>query len=294
MQPDRFGLSVAISTPFDGRGQVDIPKLIAHARSCLKSGADSLTLFGTTGEGFSISMSERAEIIGAFQSSGFDMRRQVGIAIMASAAGDAAAQFQQGLSASCRHFLVTPPFYSKGPTDAGVFDWHARVFAMIGGAARDVVLYNLPSQTAVALSLDLIDRLKSTFPAIIRGVKDSSSNLPFSQSLIARHGDLAILIGDERHLADIVRRGGQGAISGLTNFAGPQMRRLVDSGRDDHGITAIVDAVCSYPVLPAIKAFLAETSGDAGWRTMRPPLLALSDSDSAALARRIRPHLTAA
>lgn len=291
MSHDRFGLSVAISTPFDARARIDLVKLIAHARRCLKEGADSITLFGTTGEGFAFSIAERADTITAFKNAGFDMRRQVGIAIMATSIGDAVTQFEQGLAADCRHFLLTPPFYTKGPTDDGIFDWHAALFAALRGKARDVIVYNLPSQTAIALSLDLIDRLKSTFPAVIRGVKDSSSNLPFSQSLVSRHGDLAILIGDERHLADIVRRGGQGAICGVANIAAARLRRLVDTGQDDPAITSIVDAVCRYPVLPAIKAIIAQDSSDPAWSGMRAPLLPLSTADAAALYQRVRLHL---
>jgi 4-hydroxy-tetrahydrodipicolinate synthase len=292
MPQARFGLSVALSTPFDAMSRVDEFKLIAHARRCIKDGTDSVTLFGTTGEGFAFSMAERAETIAAFKSAGFDMRRQVGIAIMATSIGDALTQFEQGLVADCRHFLLTPPFYSKGPTDEGVFNWHAALFAALGDAARDVIVYNLPSQTAVPLSLDLIDRLKTTFPTVIRGVKDSSSNLTFSQALVARHGDLAILIGDERHLADIVRRGGQGAICGVANFAAGRLRRLIDTGQDDQAITSIVDAVCSYPVLPAVKAVIAQAVNDPLWVNVRAPLVPLSSADATALYQRVRLHLS--
>ena len=291
METARFGLSTALSTPFDARGLIDLPKLIAHARSCLATGSDSVTLFGTTGEGFSTSIAERGDVIAEFRAAGFDMRRQVGVAIMASAPGDAALQFDQGLRANCRHFLLTPPFYIKGPTDAGLFAWHADVFRALDGRARDVVVYNLPSQTAIPLSLDLIDQLKTAYPKVIRGVKDSSSNLPYSQSLVARHGDLAILIGDERHLADIVRRGGQGSICGLANFAGARVKRVIETGGDDATMTAIVDAVCSYPVLAALKVIIGELSGDETWQRMRAPMVPLGVGDAAALLARVKPFL---
>ena len=51
----RFGLSAALTTPFDGAGRIDIAKMVAHARDCLAKGCDSVTLFGTTGEGASLS-----------------------------------------------------------------------------------------------------------------------------------------------------------------------------------------------------------------------------------------------
>ena len=85
----------------------------------------------------------------------------------------------------------------------------------LGGSARDIILYNIPSVTQVALSVDLIGRIKEGFPGVVTGVKDSSGDWAYTQRLLAAHKDLAILIGDERYLAEGVALGGQGAISGL-------------------------------------------------------------------------------
>lgn len=283
MTSQKFGLSVALSTPFDADGRIDGGRLVAHARATMEDGAQSVTLFGTTGEGFSISPRERTALLDTFKAANFRMRDEVGIGIMAPAPEEAARQIAEGLDYDCRHFLLTPPFFFKGATDDGIVAWHAAVLDALGGRARDVVLYNLPSQTAVTLSLDVVGRLKGRYRGTITGVKDSSSNLPYSQSLVARHGDLAILIGDERLLADIVRRGGQGSICGLANFEARRMRRLIDTGRDDPTISAMVDAVCSYPVLPAIKAILAHDTGYGGWARMRPPVTDLPAEQAASL-----------
>lgn len=288
MASEKFGLSVALSTPFRPDGQVDVPHLVAHAQKCISDGAQSVTLFGTTGEGFSYSQRERTDLLAAFKSAGFDMRKQVGIGIMAPAPDDAQRQIAEGLGFDCRHFLLTPPFFFKGATDDGLLDWHGAVLDGLGARAHDVIVYNLPSQTAVALSLDLVGRLKARFPGIITGVKDSSSNLPYSRSLIAAHGDLAILIGDERLLPDIIRRGGQGSICGMGNFETKRMRRMIDTGNDDATISDLVDAVCSYPVLPAIKAILANETGWADWALMRPPVRALPADDAAGLMARVK------
>ena len=54
----KFGLSAALTTPFKTDGTVDIDAMIAHARRCLSNGCDSVTLFGTTGEGCSVGSRE--------------------------------------------------------------------------------------------------------------------------------------------------------------------------------------------------------------------------------------------
>lgn len=286
MSKPRFGLSCAISTPFDENGAIDMPRLIAHAKRCRADGSDSVTLFGTTGEGFSVSLEERVRAIGAFKSAGFDMGREVGVGIMASSVGDAAQQCRQALKAGCRHLLVAPPFYAKGLSDDGIFAWHADLFASLGDAARDVILYHLPSVTAVPLSLDVIGRLKIAFPKVIKGVKDSGGNLSHSEALVAKHGELAILIGDERHLATIVRKGGQGAICGMANLEAKRMRALAYDGRDDDKINALVDVIVNYPVLAAIKTMIAHRTKDRAWLRMRAPLDKLDDARAVRLAQK--------
>ena len=46
-------------TPFDDEGSVDVDALIAHCDWLLTSGASGLMLFGTTGEGSSLSVAEK-------------------------------------------------------------------------------------------------------------------------------------------------------------------------------------------------------------------------------------------
>jgi 4-hydroxy-tetrahydrodipicolinate synthase len=43
---DRFGLSVALATPFAEDRSIDLPRLVAHARRSLADGCNSITLFG--------------------------------------------------------------------------------------------------------------------------------------------------------------------------------------------------------------------------------------------------------
>ena len=42
--------------------------------------------------------------------------------------------------------------------------------------------------------------------------------------------------------------------------------------------------IVNYPVIPALKATVARFSGDESWRTVRPPLMALTDKQAASLA----------
>ncbi|MGO6907392.1 dihydrodipicolinate synthase family protein, partial [Rhizobium ruizarguesonis] len=176
---------------------------------------------------------------------------------LVDAAEDAAMQAGHALSEGARNILLAPPCYFKNVSDDGVFQWFSAVFAILGDKARDIIVYNIPSVTMVPLSVSLIGRLRTAFPNIVTGVKDSSGDWPFTEALLKAHGDLVILVGDERHLAKGVRLGGQGAISGMANFVPHEVKLMAEEGKDDSRIEDFVDELLKFPVTAAVKAMVA-------------------------------------
>lgn len=280
----RFGLSAAISTPFTASFEPDVARLAEHARSLVETGCGSVTLFGTTGEGASLSLTNRAAMLGAVRGAGLS-GRQVLAGITASALPDALTQANMALDFECRALMLTPPFYFKGQTDDMIFAWHARFIEGMKGRARDLILYHIPGVTSVGLSVELVGRLKSAFGDVIMGVKDSGGNWEHTSKLLAaRAADCVILVGDERHLAAAVRAGGSGAISGLANVVPGDMARLIATGQDNPALTALVDRVCELPIMTAVKGLVALARGDAEWERMCAPLPQLDAAQKQALA----------
>ncbi|PYE86982.1 dihydrodipicolinate synthase family protein [Phyllobacterium leguminum] len=281
---ERFGLSVALTTPFDENGNIDFGRAVAHARWCLENGCSSVTLFGTTGEGASIADAERGVLIDALVA-GRVPASAIVAGVMENSIADACRQAVEALQRGCKSILLAPPSYYKNLSDDGLFAWFSAVFNGLGAAARGIILYNIPSVTAVELSVDLVSRLRAAFGAVIAGVKDSSGNWGYTEKLLAAHKDIAILIGDERDLAAGVRLGGQGAISGMANLVPHRMLPMVYDGRDDAELVAAVRELLTYPVTPAVKAMLARRTKDQAWRRVRAPLVALDDADFDAISR---------
>jgi len=279
---ERFGLSVALATPFEPSGRISVDQAIEQAKRCLNAGCSSITLFGTTGEGSSIGTQEREQVLSAFLDAGI-APSQIVVGVLVVSAEDAASQTAFALSKGVRNILLAPPSYFKNISDEGVFGWFSAVFGILGDLARDVLLYNIPSVTMVPLSLSLITRLREAFPTVVAGVKDSSGDWPFTETLLKAHSDLIILIGDERHLAKGVRLGGQGAISGMANFVPAEVKRMAEEGRDDARIEGFVDELLKYPVTPAVKVMVARMSDDDSWLAVRPPLIAISAEGQAQL-----------
>ena len=281
MTKSRFGLSVAISTPFDRAGALDIPRLVAHGKWCLAHGCDSITLFGTTGEGASVGLSTRAKVFEAMINAGIRPQTQLLSSVVASAIEDAADQAAMALDLGFRGLLLTPPFYFREIGEDALFQWFAQLFHRLGPKARDMFAYHLPSVTGVPLSVGLIGRLKREFPGVVVGVKDSSASWANTAALLEQHKDLMILVGDERDLAKSVRMGGSGSICGLANYAPQIVSSSARDGRDDARIRPVVEAIVRYPVLPSIKALIAHRMKDPAWRIMRPPQADLDDARSA-------------
>ena len=279
----RFGLGVALVTPFSRDGSVDLARLVSHARNCLDEGCSSVTLFGTTGEGASLGSGQRAAMLEAMDEAGFDLSARVLAGVAAASVEDAAAQANQLYDAGGRGILLAPPFYFKGVGDEGLYRWFSSVIERCRGP-REVIVYHIPSVTAVPLSAALIGRLKRAFPGVVTGVKDSSGEWASTGRLLAEHADLHILVGDERQLARAVRRGGSGAINGFANFCARAILPMVDRGEDVPGIAELVDLLLRYPVTPGVKALVAHRFRDEGFLAVAPPLVPADAGARAALA----------
>ena len=279
LRANRFGLSVALATPFAEDRSIDLPRLVAHGRQSLADGCTSLTVFGTTGEGASLGLNERNRALGALVGAGIDPRTQLVVGIAASSVEDAIAQGRAALMLGCPGFLLAPPFYFKGAGDEGLFDWFAAVLTGLGPKAHNVILYHIPQVTSVGLSVELIDRLKKAFPGQVSGVKDSSGDWANSQALLKHHSELHILIGDERLLAKAMNLGASGAITGLANIAPDLMLPLIE-GIEEPRVNAMVEMVLPYAVTAAVKALVGHRRNDpVAWSRMRAPLRSLGEAD---------------
>jgi 4-hydroxy-tetrahydrodipicolinate synthase len=279
-----FGLGCALSTPVTASGALDTARLVDHAKWVRAQGCDIVTAFGTTGEGASFVLKDKANVLDAFAKAGIAPERTV-LGVMATAIADAADQARLAYDAECRGILLTPPYYLKGLDEDGLYAWFAELFETLGAKARNVILYHIPAVTAVSIKVDLVQRLSKAFPGVVLGVKDSSCDWSNTQALLQAFATThAILVGDERDLARAVREGGQGCISGLANIAPDLMLPLVRQGRGEPRVNQLVEEIGKYPVLPAVKSLIAHRTGDKGWLAVRPPLVALDEARAGRLA----------
>jgi len=270
-----FGLSAALVTPYTTSGEVDLPRLASHAGSVLARGCDGVTLCGTTGEGFGLTLDERKAMYDAVAKAA-PAGTRIHVGIMAPAIDDAVSQSIAALEAGAAGLLMAPPFFMKGMDDDGLFNWFNQVFTRIGDKLRGVIMYHIPGQTAVALSPELIARLRKAWPGIITGIKDSSGDWATAERFLASHGDISVLVGDERLLPRAMAKGAEGSICGLANIVPDLLAPVIHSKDDGHMLIELTNLVVSNPIIPAVKVLAGHLAGDAGFDAVRPPLTELS------------------
>jgi 4-hydroxy-tetrahydrodipicolinate synthase len=266
-------------TPFLASGTPDVERAAAHAKSLVENGCDGVTLFGTTGEGYGISKAERHDIQKAVRAA-LPADATLCVGILSSDIDGAVDQALSAYEDGATHLLMSPPFFMKNVTDDGLFNWYSEVFSRIGAPLKNVILYHIPGQTQTPLSSALVTRLREAFPQVICGVKDSSGDWATAQTFLSDHGDIAILIGDERLLPKAMAKGAQGSICGTANFMPKRLNQIIHQGANDDVVIKIVDAVVSNPVNAAVKTLTAHVKNDPVFTQMRAPLVEL-DADAA-------------
>lgn len=266
---ERLGISAALLTPFEADGSVNLPVFASHARGVLERGASSVTIFGTTGEGASLSAAERLDGLRYLLEEGV-LQEQVLLAVYACAVSDAVQQINAAIKLGVTNFLLVPPFYYKGCSDDGLFAWHSELLRTVPRNAN-FVIYHIPQVTGVPLSFELTERLAKNFRDQLIGVKDSSGDWEYTSGLLAS-STLPVLVGDERQLHRAAALGGAGTITGMANIYPDRMRSIFESGTEDSELSNQVSRILKHPVVPALKSLVARDTGRKSWERVRAPL----------------------
>jgi 4-hydroxy-tetrahydrodipicolinate synthase len=278
------GVWVALLTPLDAKLNVDVPRLVAHAKDIMQRGVDGICLFGTTGEGPSFSVQERMDALEATIKAGIPAAK-IMMGTGCPALSDTVELTKHSVKVGCPAALVLPPFYFKGPSDEGLFRFFASLIDQVNDPRLRVLLYHIPQLSAVGFSYELVAKLRAAYPQAIAGIKDSLGDWKHTEGLLSRFPELAIFVGNEPDIARAKARGGAGTICGMGNIMPELVRAIYDAGEAKSQepvaqITAAVKQVLSVPFISALKAYLADKKKDSGYLFVRPPFTNLSDLDA--------------
>jgi 4-hydroxy-tetrahydrodipicolinate synthase len=209
------GILTAMVTPFDVNGDVDEEATVRLMQHLLENGSDGLVITGSTGEGATLTDEEKArlwtlavsetpaEAMIVAGTGTYDTRHTVELT---ERAGDI------GVDA----MLVVTPYYVK-PNRRGL---RAHYEAVAAATDKPIILYNIPSRTALDMPNDVLAELAEIDN--VQAVKQ------------ARYEDMApiegldLLAGNDDVLPKVLDMGGTGGILVASHLVGREMRRMID------------------------------------------------------------------
>ena len=278
------GIWPAMLTPLDEALNIDHAKLVAHAQSLIRAGCGGVTIFGTTGEGPSFSLSERKEALEQLIARGFPADR-IMVSTSCAALIETTELTQHAVDLGVHGCLVLPPFFFKGVSDEGIVNGYAQVIDSVNRNNWRLYLYHIPQVIGVSLTHEVIRQLVSRYPKIIVGIKDSACDRAHSEGLAkAFMPPLTVYVGYEPDLTIMGPLGSSGAISGLANFMPRVVHRMVlsstapQTAQDAKRIDGMLQLLKSHSLMPALKGVMAALNHDASWLRVRPPLVAMSSA----------------
>lgn len=283
-----------VLTPFTADGNPDAQKLLKQCK-WLESNGVGQAIFGTNSEANSMSAPQKMSTLTALIEGGLNPEHMMP-GTGASSIDATVNMTRHALSHKCAGVLMLPPFYYKDVSDDGLFAYFSEVIQKVGNSALKVYLYNIPPVTKLTFSLSLLERLTKEFPNTIVGMKDSSGDWSYTESvikLLAPSG-FRVYAGSEVFLMRALRAGGVGCISATANVNPKAIADLAAHWResDADARQASLDQVrgvfAKYQMIAGMKTAVAHYSKDPEWLRVRPPLMQLSAEEQAKLLSELK------
>ncbi len=289
------GVFAAAVTPLKPDGSLDLENVLPYLDFLANRGCHGALLFGTTGEGPSFSPAERMALgrvaVNIRQlHPDFMLLMGTGTPSLAETIDLTRGAFDLGMQG----VVVLPPYFNRKVSDEGLFAWFSEVIRKAVPEDGFLLGYNIPQMTGVSLSLNLLDRLKSTFPDQFPGLKNSWTEAEFAQELGDHFGpDLVVMTGFDNLIQLSLNQYASGCITASATLISPLLRKLWDQancGQDPSAVQMEINRIRAvmdiYPPVPAlIKGLLARWHSFPRWNVCLPLIPVTPEAlDSAAEA----------
>jgi 4-hydroxy-tetrahydrodipicolinate synthase len=205
------GVLPALVTPFSEDGGLDIVTLQRLVRHVIEGGCQGVVALGTTGEGYAVSLDERAAVLEAVREAA-DPSTDLIAGATEIATSEAIADARLAAELGFGGLMVAPPPYVlPGPSELAE---HFRTVAVESGLPT--ILYDYPARTGVSIDARCLDALVDE-PLII-GIKEASGDLARVLGLRRRFGDrFQMICGADSLILDFVLWGSVAWIAGTAN-----------------------------------------------------------------------------
>jgi len=204
------GSGVALVTPFDVSGKIDVMALRKLVQLQINGGTNFLVVQGTTGESPTLSQSEKQIVLDTvIDENNGRLKIVYGVGGNNTiAVGELLKQVPQGVDG----ILSVSPYYNK-PTQRGIIEHYTYLSKCTD---LPIIIYNVPGRTGsnvlpeTTLALAQLDNMVA--------VKEASGNMEQIMDIIRqRKASFGVLSGDDNLTMPLIAAGADGVISVVAN-----------------------------------------------------------------------------
>src|SRR3989344_7609388 len=245
------GAFTAMVTPFKPDGSVDFEGLRQNVEFQISNGISGLVPLGTTGESPTVGDDERAEIIKTVVETANNSVPVI-VGTGTNSTRTTIEHTRQAKERGADAALIVNPYYNK-PTQEGLFRHFRAVATKVD---IPIIVYNIKGRTAVNVETSTMARFRGIKNIV--GVKEASGDLKQMKDVIATMGpDFDVLSGDDNMTLDLMKAGGKGVISVISNLLPRQVSDMCSHALN--GNWAEAEKINKY-LAPMFKAAFIETN----------------------------------
>jgi 4-hydroxy-tetrahydrodipicolinate synthase len=243
------GTGVALVTPFNQEGAVDVAALKRLVRLQIEGGMDFLVVQGTTGETPVLSASEKQLVLETVLEEN-DGELPVVLGVGGNNTLAVAETLKNLNNPGVSGILSVSPYYNK-PSQEGIYQHFLRVSE---STDKSIILYNVPGRTSSNMLPETSLRLAELNNVV--AVKEASGNMEQIMTIIQHAPEgFDVLSGDDALTVPMIAVGAAGVISVVANALPERFSMMINAALKDDLVAAREQ---HYALLEITKLFFAQ------------------------------------
>ena len=224
MTDPQFGrLITAMITPFDNERNLDLKRCAEFADRLVKGGTDALAVCATTGESPTIFYPQKIEVIKTVIEA-VDGRAKIIANVGDNCTQDTIDFVRDVEKLGVDGLMCVVPYYNKPPQE-GLYQHFKAIAESVN---LPVILYNIPGRCVTNMTAETTLRLAHNVKNIV-AIKEASGNMEQIKQIIDNAPEgFVVYSGDDSATYDIMKMGGVGVVSTISNIDTARMKEIVD------------------------------------------------------------------
>ena len=219
------GTGVALVTPFDNAGKVDVKALERIVEYQISGRIDYLVALGTTAESVTLTKEEKQLVMKTISLANAG-RLPLVVGVGGNNTRALVNQLKETDFMDYEAILSVSPAYNK-PTQEGIYQ-HFKALSL--ASPLPIILYNVPSRTGSNMLPETTLRLANDFENIVAIKEASADMLQLDEILQNKPSDFHLISGDDFTALATVLAGGSGVISVLGQGLPNQFSEMISLG----------------------------------------------------------------